>query len=110
MDHETSLRHLMRLAAGLESLVLGEDQIIGQLRDAVETARSEDGIGPMLEDTLMKAIHVGERARTETAINEGVVSLGSAAVTLADHEANLDGATALVVGAGEMGTIAAESL
>jgi Glutamyl-tRNA reductase len=77
MDHETSLRHLMRLASGLESLVLGEDQIIGQLRDAVETARGEDGIGPMLDDTLMKAIHVGERARTETAINEGVVSLGS---------------------------------
>jgi len=110
MDHETSLRHLMRLAAGLESLVLGEDQIIGQLRDAVETARSEDGIGPMLDDTLMKAIHVGERARTETAINEGVVSLGSAAVTLADREADLDGATALVIGAGEMGTVAAESL
>lgn len=110
MDHETSLRHLMRLAAGLESLVLGEDQIIGQLRDAIETARAEGGIGRMLEDTLMKAIHVGERARTETAINEGVVSLGSAAVTLADRETDLDGATALVIGAGEMGTVAAESL
>jgi len=110
MDHEASLRHLMRLAAGLESLVLGEDQIIGQLKDSVETARSEDGIGPMLDDALMKAVHVGERARTETAINEGVVSLGSAAVTLAQQETDLDGGTALVVGAGEMGTIAAESL
>ena len=110
MAHEESLRHLMRLAAGLESLVLGEDQIIGQLKDAIEIARRAEGLGPMLEDTLMKAVHVGERARTETEINEGVVSLGSAAVTLADRETDLDGATALILGAGEMGTIAAESI
>ena len=110
MAHEKSLRHLMRLAAGLESLVLGEDQIIGQLKDAIEIARRAEGLGPMLEDTLMKAVHVGERARTETAINEGVVSLGSAAVTLANRETTLDGATALILGAGEMGTIAAEAI
>ena len=110
MAHEESLRHLMRLAAGLESLVIGEDQIIGQLKDAIETARRAEGFGPIFEDALMKAVHVGERARTETAINEGVVSLGSAAVTLADQETDLDGATALIIGAGEMGTIAAESI
>ena len=109
MDHETSLRHLMRVAAGLESLVLGEDQIIGQLRRAFETARGVGGIGPILDPALTKAIHVGERARTETGINEGVVSLGSAAVELADRECDLDGATALVVGAGEMGRIAAQA-
>ena len=110
MPHEEGLRHLMRLAAGLESLVLGEDQIIGQLKDAIEIARRAEGLGPILEDALMKAVHVGERARTETAINEGVVSLGSAAVTLADRETDLDGATALILGAGEMGTIAAEAI
>jgi|APHM01.1.fsa_nt_gi glutamyl-tRNA reductase (EC 1.2.1.70) len=110
MTHEESLRHLLRLAAGLESLVIGEDQIIGQLKNAIETARRAEGLGPILEDTLMKAVHVGERARTETGINEGVVSLGSAAVTLADQETDLDGATALIIGAGEMGTIAAESI
>ena len=110
MAHEESLRHLLRLAAGLESLIVGEDQIIGQLKDAIETARRAGGLGPILEDALMKAVHVGERARTETAINEGVVSLGSAAVTLADQETDLDGATALIIGAGEMGTIAAESI
>ena len=110
MDHEESLRHLMRLAAGLESLVLGEDQIIGQLKTAFEVARSAGGIGPMLEDGITKALHVGERARTETAINEGVVSLGSASVRLAARETDLDGATALVVGAGEMGTLAAKAL
>ena len=109
MDHETSLRHLMRVAAGLESLVLGEDQIIGQFRRAFETARGVGGIGAILDPALTKALHVGERARTETGINEGVVSLGSAAVELAARERDLDGATALVVGAGEMGRIAAQA-
>ncbi|WP_435069065.1 glutamyl-tRNA reductase [Haloplanus sp. C73] len=109
MDHETSLRHLMRVAAGLESLVLGEDQIIGQLRTAFETARGVGGIGPVLDPAITKALHVGERARTETRINEGVVSLGSAAVELADRKQALLGSTALVVGAGEMGRIAARA-
>ena len=109
MTHEPSLRHLMRVAAGLESLVLGEDQIIGQLRTAFEEARGVGGIGPILEPAITKAIHVGERARTETTINEGVVSLGSAAVELASRECDLDGATALVVGAGEMGQLAARA-
>ncbi len=110
MDHEESLRHLMRVAAGLESIVLGEDQILGQVRDAYEDARSVGGIGDVLEDGVMKAVHVGERARTETAINEGVVSLASAAVRLAADEVDLDGETGLVVGAGEMGTQAATAL
>jgi glutamyl-tRNA reductase len=110
MDHEESLRHLLRVAAGLESLVLGEDQILGQVRDAYEDARSVGGIGAMLEDGVTKAIHVGERARTETAINEGVVSLASAAVQLASEQRALGEATGLVVGAGEMGALAAKSL
>jgi glutamyl-tRNA reductase len=109
LDHEASLRHLMRVAAGLESLVLGEDQIIGQLRTAFQTARGAGGIGSVLEPAITKALHVGERARTETTINEGVVSLGSAAVELADRERDLEEATALVVGAGEMGRLAAQA-
>jgi glutamyl-tRNA reductase len=110
MDHEASLRHLMRVAAGLESLVLGEDQILGQLKRAMEDARAVGGIGRTLEDALTKAIHVGERARTETRINEGALSLGSAAVKLADSELDLRGASALVIGAGEMGRLAAKAL
>ncbi|MGA9403088.1 glutamyl-tRNA reductase, partial [Haladaptatus sp.] len=109
MSHEESLRHLLRVAAGLESLVLGEDQIIGQVRDAYTSAQTIGAVGPTLEEALTKALHVGERARTETAINEGVVSVGSAAVSLATDQSGLDGATALVVGAGEMGTIAAHA-
>lgn len=110
MGHEQSLRHLLRVAAGLESLVLGEDQILGQVRDAVETARDAGAVGAVLEEALTKAIHVGERARTETRINEGVVSLGSAAARLAARDHDLAGATAVVVGAGEMGTLAAKAL
>ncbi len=110
LDHEESLEHLMRVASGLESLVLGEDQIIGQLREAYEESRSAGGIGPVLKDAVTKALHVGERARNETSINEGVVSLGSAAVRLAASEIDLTGGTAVVVGAGEMGTLAARTL
>ncbi|MFB6128883.1 MAG: glutamyl-tRNA reductase [Halorhabdus sp.] len=108
--HEESLRHLLRVAAGLESLVPGEDQILGQVRDAYEDARHADGLGPVLEEAVTKAIHVGERARTETSINEGVVSLGSAAVELAERECDLEDARALVVGAGEIATLAAKAL
>ena len=110
MDHTGSLRHLLRVAAGLESLVVGEDQILGQVRDAYEDARGVGGIGPILEDGVTKAIRVGERARTETAINEGVVSLASAARRLAAEHVDLARATGLVVGAGEMGTLAAKTL
>lgn len=100
----------MRVAAGLESLVLGEDQILGQLRTAYESARDAGGIGPTFEQGITKAIHVGERARTETTINEGTVSIGSAAVELADEELELADATVVLVGAGEMGTLAARAL
>ena len=110
LDHEESLRHLMSVACGLESLVLGEDQILGQFREAYETARGAGAIGPTLDDALLKALHVGERARNETAINEGALSLGSAAVRFVDAERGIEGATALVIGAGEIATLAAKAL
>jgi len=110
MDHEESLRHLLRVAAGLESIVLGEDQILGQVRDAYEDARGVGALGPILDEGITKAMRVGERARSETAVNEGAVSLGSAAVTLAREERTLAEATALIVGAGEMGALVAKAL
>lgn len=110
LSHEGSIRHLMRVAAGLESLVLGEDQIIGQFKTAMEESRAAGGIGTVLDETLTKAIHVGETARTKTEINQGVLSLGSAAVELAQRETNLDGSSALIVGAGEMGMLSARAL
>ena len=110
MDHEGSLRHLLRVTAGLESQVLGEDQIMGQFRRAYAAAEEAGAIGPILEAGLLKAIHVGERARTETAINDGIVSLGRAAVTLADRAVGLAGSTVLIVGAGETAEIVADAL
>lgn len=110
MDHEGSLRHLLRVAAGLESQVLGEDQVMGQFRRSFATAEEAGAIGPILEAGLLKAIHVGERARTETAINDGIVSLGRASVTLADREVGLAGSTVLIVGAGETAEIVADAL
>jgi Glutamyl-tRNA reductase len=88
MSHEESLRHLLRVATGLESLVLGEDQILGQFKRAVEIARGIGALGPMLDAGVTKAIHVGERARNETSINEGAVSIGSAAVRLAEQSSD----------------------
>lgn len=110
MDHEESIRHLLCVAAGLESLVVGEDQILGQVRAAYELARDENAVGPVLDDAVRKALRVGERARTETAINDGVVSIASAAVKLAEETHGLANTTAAVVGAGEMGSLAAEHL
>jgi len=110
LDHEEAIEHLLRVAAGLESLVVGEDQILGQVGGAFERAREAGGVGPIIEEAVTKAIRVGERARSETAINEGVVSLGSAAVELIDRHCAVEGSTALVIGAGEMGTLAARSL
>ena len=110
MDHAESLRHLLRVAAGLESQVLGEDQILGQVRDAYALADERGALGDVLEPAFLKAIHVGERARTETAINEGTVSLGSAAIDLAAEQRGLVDATVAVIGAGEMARTVAKSL
>jgi glutamyl-tRNA reductase len=108
--HEASLRHLLRVAAGLESQVLGEDQILGQVRSAYRAAEEAGTVGPVLEAALLKAIHVGERARTETPINDGTVSLGSAAIQLVERERGLSGATVLIVGAGEMATVVGKGM
>jgi glutamyl-tRNA reductase len=110
MDHGENLRHLLRVAAGLDSQVLGEDQILGQIREAYAVADKRGALGDVLEPAFLKAIHVGERARTETAINEGIVSLGSAAIDFAAAERGLEGATVAVVGAGEIARTVAKSL
>lgn len=110
-DHEESLDHLLRLSCGLESMIMGEDQILGQIRDAYNLAVKQKTIGRVLDTAFTKAIHVGKRARTETRINEGSVSIGSAAVELAeDTLGGLDGKTIMVVGVGEIGVLVARAL
>jgi glutamyl-tRNA reductase len=108
--HEESLRHLMSVAAGLDSMVLGEDRVLGQVRNAYETARGVDGLGPVLDEAVTKAIHVGERVRTETGINDGTVSLSSAAAEFLNRTTDLSVSTGVVVGAGDVGSAAAEAL
>lgn len=110
-DHEESMRHLMRVTSGLESMIVGEDQILGQVKDLFNIAKSSGTTGKMIDTVFGKAIHVGKRVRNETAINNGSVSIGSAAVELAEDElGSLKEKTIMVIGAGEMGTLVAKAL
>jgi glutamyl-tRNA reductase len=110
-ESRESLRHLMRLASGLDSMIVGEDQILGQLKEAVETASKKQTLGPDLGLALSKAIKVGKRVRTETQINRGSVSVGSAAVDLAERVmGTLEDKAILSIGAGELGTLVAVAL
>jgi len=96
--------HLFGLAAGLDSVVLGESQILGQVRDAWERARAEQAAGSRLSLLFRQALEVGKRARTETAIARGITSLSQAAVALASERlSGLADRTVVVLGAGEMG-------
>ncbi|MGI8777842.1 MAG: glutamyl-tRNA reductase [Acidimicrobiales bacterium] len=80
---ETAAAHLFSVAAGLDSLVIGESQILGQVRDAWDRARAEGAAGPRLSALFRHALEVGKRARTETGIGRGITSLAHAAVAMA---------------------------
>ncbi len=111
LDHEETLRHLLRLTCGLESMIVGEDQILGQVKELFLMAKKAGAVGKTLDTAFNKAIQVGKRVRSETGINKGSVSIGSAAVELAEEElGGLDGKTVMVIGAGEMGTLVARAL
>lgn len=111
LDHDESLRHLLRLTSGLESMIVGEDQILGQVKDLFLLAKKAHAVGKTLDTAFNKAIQVGKRTRNETGINKGSVSIGSAAVELAEKElGGLEGKTVMVIGAGEMGTLVAKAL
>lgn len=108
---DNAINHLLRLASGLESMIMGEDQILGQIKDARKKAIKEETIGPKLEKVFTKAIHVGQSIRKNTHINEGGVSVGSGAVELIEEKyGTLKGKNVLIVGAGEMGTVVAKAL
>ncbi|MGZ4398545.1 MAG: glutamyl-tRNA reductase [Gaiellaceae bacterium] len=105
-DQEAAL-HLFRVAAGLDSLVPGEGEILGQVRQAYEAGAARG----FLDKVFREALHVGKRVRSETAIGESPASVPSAAAALAQQVfGELEGRSALVVGAGKMGTLAARSL
>lgn len=104
-------RHLMRVAAGLDSLVLGEPQILGQVVDAYQAAMTHGAVGTVLSRLFRAAIHAGKRARTETAISTNAASISSVAVQLASQVfGDLADCEVLVAGAGEMGELAVRAL
>jgi glutamyl-tRNA reductase len=105
---EDAARHLFRVSSGLDSLVVGEPQILGQIKEAYSVASAADSSGPLLNRLFHWAFGVGKRVRSETALAEGAVSVSFAAVSLAKKIfGNLTGRHVLVIGAGEMGKLTA---
>ncbi len=116
-DHLTSLydgdaaRHLFSVASGLDSAVLGEHEILGQVRKSWETASTEGAVGPVLNTLFRHSLEVGKRVRTETAISRNITSVSQAAVAMATERlGGLEGRQVLIVGAGEMGEGLARAL
>jgi glutamyl-tRNA reductase len=104
-------QHLFRVAAGLDSLVVGEPQILGQVKDAFQAAAERRCTGPVLRKLFDWSFNVGKRVRSETALGEGAVSISFAAVQLARKIfGRLEGRRVLVVGAGEISTLTAQHL
>jgi glutamyl-tRNA reductase len=107
----SAVMHLLRMTSGLESMIVGEDQILGQVKDAKHKAVKNHHCGKSLDAIFTKAIHVGQVVRNKTNINKGSVSIGSAAIDLAEkHIGTLDDKSVLVIGAGKMGKLVAKAL
>ena len=107
-EHD-AVRHLYRVSAGLDSMILGESQIQGQVRQAWELSRAQ--AGPVLHRLFQSALLVGSRVRTETALGRGAASIPSAAVAVAGKIfGDLAGRQALILGAGDMAELAATCL
>ena len=107
LHEDAAALHLFRVAAGLDSLVPGEGEILGQVRAAYESVQT----GPMLDHVFRQALGVGKRVRTETAIGESPASVSSAAAALAAQVfGDLDGRRVLLIGAGRIGELAASNL
>jgi glutamyl-tRNA reductase len=104
-------RHLFDVAAGLDSLVIGEPQILGQITRALELARGQSAAGPTLNRLFQAAIHAGKRARTETAISRNPASVSSLAASVAEKAlGHIKAANVVVLGAGEMAELTVEAL
>ena len=110
-DDIDAVRHIFRVASSLDSMVIGEPQILGQLKDAFEMALNKKTTGILLNRLIKKAISTAKRVRTETRIAENAVSISFAAVELAKQIfTNLSGKVSMLLGAGEMAELAARHL
>jgi glutamyl-tRNA reductase len=102
--------HLFRVASGLDSMVLGESEVQGQVRAALELASEEGTLGPLLERMFRQALESGKRVRRETRVGAGATSVASVAVELAARSGDLSGRRALLLGAGEVAEATARAL
>jgi glutamyl-tRNA reductase len=103
--------HLLKLTAGLDSMVVGEEQILGQIKEAISTARQQKTSGERINTLFDKAIKIGTRVRNSTGINKGTTSVGSMAVKLAEENIDdLKSKKILLIGTGEAATLVAKSL
>ncbi|MCL6434805.1 MAG: glutamyl-tRNA reductase [Leptolyngbyaceae cyanobacterium HOT.MB2.61] len=109
--HQDAVMHLMRVAAGLDSLVLGEGQILAQVKHCHKLGQQYQGVSRILNQLLKQAISAGKRVRTETSIGTGAVSISSAAVELAQMKVqNLAAYRVAIVGAGKMSRLLVQHL
>jgi glutamyl-tRNA reductase len=108
---EDAVRHVFRVASSLDSMVVGEAQILGQVKEAYATARAVGAVRAQLEQLFVRAFAVAKRVRTETAVGAASVSIASVAVELAKKIfGTLQGKTVFIVGAGKMSELAARHL
>jgi glutamyl-tRNA reductase len=108
---EAAVRHSFRVSAGLDSMVVGEAQILGQLRDAYHAATDVDSAGRLMHELMQQALRVGKRAHAETGIDRAGQSVVTAALEVAEsHLGSLEGRAALVIGAGAMGALSVATL
>lgn len=106
-----ALQHLFRVASSLDSMVVGEPQILGQVKDAYRLAQQGRAAGPLMHRVMDRALHVAKKVRTETGIGREAVSVGRAGVELARQVlGSMKGRSALLVGAGAHGKLVAKSM
>ena len=111
LESRDAIQHMFRVAASLDSMVVGEPQILGQLKAAYAAAKAEGTVGGLLEAVMTKAFNVAKRVRSETGIGQMAVSVSYAAVELARQIfGSLKGHTVLIIGSGKMGELAAKHL
>ena len=110
-ENSAAVQHVFRVASSLDSMVKGEPQILGQIKDAYSLATQEKTLGVILNKLMQKAFHVAKRVRAETGVPNAAVSISYAAVELAKKIFyDLNGKTVLLVGAGEMAELAARHI
>lgn len=111
LESRDAIQHLFRVASSLDSMVVGEPQILGQLKSAYAVAKTEGAVGGLLETVMTRAFGVAKRVRTETGIGQMAVSVSYAAVELARKIfGSLQGHSVMIIGSGKMGELAAKHL